>query len=196
MILENDFRFRRYNKELAERVSGFDCGDKDLNDFFREDAFNYDAQLLGRSYCFLSATDNDIAAAFTLSNSAIRVTELPNNARRRLVKLIPWIKQGRNYPAVLIGRLGVNVKYRNQKLGLQIIDFIKAWFLSDHNKTGCRFIVVDAYNREDVLHFYSNNHNDFSFLFRDVYQEKICNSIPEEEPLRTRQMYFDLATLL
>lgn len=196
MNLEKDFLFRRYNKELAEKVPVFDCGDDDLNDFFREDAFNYDAQLLGKSYCFLSASDNTIAAVFTLSNSAIRVTELPNNAKRRLVKLIPWIKQGRNYPAVLIGRLGVSKNFRNQKLGSQIIDFIKAWFLSNHNKTGCRFIVVDAYNREDVLHFYSNDNNKFSFLFKDENQEKAYNNIPEEEPLRTRQMYFDLATLL
>lgn len=196
MILEKDFLFRRYNKELAGKLPAFDCGDEDLNAFFQEDAFNYDAQLLGRSYCFLSALEGDIAAVFTLSNSAIRVAELPNNAKRRLVKLIPWVKQGRNYPAVLIGRLGVSRKYRNQKIGSQIIDFIKAWFLSDHNKTGCRFVVVDAYNKEDVLHFYSNDNNKFSFLFKEESQEKLYNSIPADENLKTRQMYFDLATLL
>ena len=196
MILEKDFLFRRYNKELAGKLPVFDCGDEDLNAFFQEDAFNYDAQLLGRSYCFLSALEGDIAAVFTLSNSAIRVAELPSNAKRRLVKLIPWVKQGRNYPAVLIGRLGVSRKYRNQKIGSQIIDFIKAWFLSNHNKTGCRFVVVDAYNKEDVLHFYSNANNKFSFLFKEESQEKLYNSIPADENLKTRQMYFDLATLL
>ena len=196
MILEKDFLFRRYNKELAGKLPAFDCGDEDLNAFFQEDAFNYDAQLLGRSYCFLSASHGDIASVFTLSNSAIRVAELPNNAKRRLVKLIPWVKQGRNYPAVLIGRLGVSRKYRNQKIGSQIIDFIKAWFLSNHNKTGCRFVVVDAYNKEDVLHFYSNANNKFSFLFKEESQEKLYNSIPADENLKTRQMYFDLATLL
>jgi len=196
LILEKDFLFRRYNKELAGKLPVFDCGDEDLNAFFQEDAFNYDAQLLGRSYCFLSALEGDIAAIFTLSNSAIRVAELPNNAKRRLVKLIPWVKQGRNYPAVLIGRLGVSRKYRNQKIGSQIIDFIKAWFLSNHNKTGCRFVVVDAYNKEDVLHFYSNASNKFSFLFKEESQEKLYNSIPADENLKTRQMYFDLATLL
>lgn len=196
MTLEKDFLFRRYNKELAGKLPVFDCGDEDLNAFFQEDAFNYDAQLLGRSYCFLSALEGDIAAIFTLSNSAIRVAELPNNAKRRLVKLIPWVKQGRNYPAVLIGRLGVSRKYRNQKIGSQIIDFIKAWFLSNHNKTGCRFVVVDAYNKEDVLHFYSNANNKFSFLFKEESQEKLYNSIPADENLKTRQMYFDLATLL
>jgi GNAT superfamily N-acetyltransferase len=196
LILEKDFLFRRYNKELARKLPAFDCGDEDLNAFFQEDAFNYDAQLLGRSYCFLSALEGDIAAVFTLSNSAIRVAELPNNAKRKLVKLIPWVKQGRNYPAVLIGRLGVSQKYRNKKIGSQIIDFIKAWFLSDHNKTGCRFIVVDAYNKKDVLHFYSNDNNNFSFLFKEESQEKMYNSIPADEALKTRQMYFDLAALL
>ena len=196
MILEKDFLFRRYNKDLAGKLPAFDCGDEDLNAFFQEDAFNYDAQLLGRSYCFLSALEGDIAAVFTLSNSAIRVAELPSNAKRRLVKLIPWVKQGRNYPAVLIGRVGISRKYRNQKIGSQIIDFIKAWFLSNHNKTGCRFVVVDAYNKEDVLHFYSNANNKFSFLFKEESQEKLYNSIPADENLKTRQMYFDLATLL
>ena len=70
------------------------------------------------------------------------------------MKLIPWVKQGRNYPAVLIGRLGVSGKYRNQKIGSQIIDF------------------------------------------KEESQEKLYNSIPADENLKTRQMYFDLATLL
>ena len=51
-----------------------------------------------------------------------------------------------------------------------IIDFIKAWFLSDNN--------------------------NFSFLFKEESQEKLYNSIPADEALKTRQMYFDLAALL
>ena len=32
------------------------------------------------------------------------------------------------------------------------------WILSQAGlKTGCRFIVVDAYNKENVLHFYEKN---------------------------------------
>lgn len=29
------------------------------------------------------------------------------------------------------------------------MDFIKSWFVEPYNKTGCRYLVVDAYN-EDV----------------------------------------------
>lgn len=35
--------------------------------------------------------------------------------------------------------------------------FIKDWFRHEDNKTGCRFIVVDAYNEERVLKYYDKN---------------------------------------
>ena len=40
---------------------------------------------------------------------------------------------------------------------LQVIEYIASWFVHPDNKTGCRFIVVDAYNKENVLHFYEKN---------------------------------------
>ncbi len=62
-----------------------------------------------------------------------------------------------SYPAVLIGRLGVNKDYRipdgeENTTGNQLMDFIKTWFLIN-NKTGCRFIVVDSYNNDKALNY-------------------------------------------
>ena len=37
------------------------------------------------------------------------------------------------------------------------MSFIKDWFRHEDNKTGCRFIVVDAYNEEKVLRYYEKN---------------------------------------
>lgn len=34
------------------------------------------------------------------------------------------------------------------------MSFIKDWFRHEDNKTGCRFIVVDAYNEDKVLRYY------------------------------------------
>ena len=90
--------------------------------------------------------------------------------------------------------LGVNLKYKSMGVGSQILDFIKAWFVSDKNKTGCRFIIVDAYNNEKSYNFYIKN--GFSFLFKDENAEKIYNNINEKELLKTRLMYFDLITIL
>jgi len=192
--LETDCLFAVFDKSVLSKEYSFDCGDCDLNDFFKNDAINYAEQLLGRSYYFGSKKSGDIVGLFTVSNASIRVSDLPNNSKRRLGKEIPWAKQGRNYPAVLVGRLGVNLKYKAMGLGSQILDFIKAWFVSEKNKTGCRFIIVDAYNNPKSCDFYVRN--GFSFLFKDEIAEKSYNSISENEQLKTRLMYFDLITII
>jgi len=96
----------------------------------------------------------------------------------------------RSYPAVLIGRFGVNIILLRSGVGCEVMDFIKSWFIEPKNKTGCRFLVVDAYNEEIPIKFYSKN--GFSFLFNTEPQEKEYLNIPENIPLKTRLMYFDL----
>ncbi|WP_419072488.1 hypothetical protein [Phocaeicola coprocola] len=72
----------------------------------------------------------------------------------------------------------------------QVIEYIASWFVHPDNKTGCRFIVVDAYNKENVLHFYEKN--GFKFLYSTESLEKEANHIPEDEHLESRMMYLDL----
>ena len=97
-----------------------------------------------------------------------------------------------NYPAVLIGRLGVSVAYQGKGLniGTQILDYIKGWFRSFDNKTGCRFIVVDAYNNDKTLHFYEKN--GFKPLYKTEQVERDFLELRDGEPLETRFMFFDL----
>ncbi|MEB2784474.1 hypothetical protein [Algoriphagus persicinus] len=104
----------------------------------------------------------------------------------------------RSYPAVLIGRLGVHKDFRNiegeeQRLGDQLMDFIKSWFIDSANKTGCRFIVVDAYNEFKPLRYYHSN--GFVELFSTEDQEKEFTGIQADQVLVTRLLYFDLIIL-
>ena len=177
----------------------FDCGNQDLNDFFRNDALNYTSELLGKSYCFTYDEDpTEIVCAFTISNDSIKTTNLPNARKKKVSKAIPRPKQMRSYPAVLIGRLGVHKEFRNikgeeQRIGDQLMDFIKSWFVDGANKTGCRFIVVDAYNSFKALRYYTGN--GFIELFGTEEQEKEFTGIPEDQDLDTRLMFFDLILL-
>lgn len=57
-------------------------------------------------------------------------------------------------------------------------------------KTGCRFVVVDAYNVSKPLHFYTKN--DFQCLYATEHEEKAAFNIPESEKLNSRMMCFDL----
>ena len=134
-----------------------------------------------------------IVCAFTISNDSIKVADLPNSRKKRVNELIPRAKHFKSYPAVLIGRLGVNIEFKGKGVGPELMDFIKAWFIDGENKTGCRFIVVDSYNESGPLSFYTKC--DFKTLFSTEEQEKQYLNIPGDEKLSTRLMYFDLIVL-
>lgn len=191
---------RLYNQEILDSCVPFDCGNDDLNDFFRNDALNYTSQLLGKSYCFtLDDNETQVVAAFTLSNDSIKTFSLPNARKKKVNSDIPRPKQMKSYPAVMIGRLGVNVDFRKvlvedqKSIGDQVMDFVKAWFVDKANKTGCRFVIVDSYNSEKALRYYKRN--GFRELFSSEEQEKENSGLDPNSELKTRLMYFDLIVL-
>lgn len=136
-------------------------GDKDLEDFFHHNALLYAQERLGKTYCFVNNEGDfsEIVAFFTVSNDSVKTTFIPKPSANKVQRTIPGQKHLRTYPAVLLGRLGVNKKYqgRNFLVGQQVMNFIKTWFVQEDNKTGCRFLVVDAYNQPKVLSFYERN---------------------------------------
>ena len=188
-----------YNAQLLAFCDTFDCDNADLNDFFRDDALNYQSELLGKTYCFtLDENPKIIVCAFTISNDSIKTTHLPNSRKKKVIQEIPRQKQMRSYPAVLIGRLGVNRNYRfiqgeTERTGKQLMDFIKSWFIDGANKTGCRFIVVDSYNTPRPLKYYADN--EFVPLFSTEDQEKEFTGLKPDDSLATRLMYYDLIVL-
>lgn len=193
-FLADKCTFSVLDELVLKSSSIFDCGHPDLNDFFANDCIAYSKELLGKSYCFrLDDDPSIITCAFTVSNDSIKVNYLPNSRKKKLVKAIPRPKQFRSYPAVLIGRLGVNQDFKRVGIGKELMNFIKSWFIDFNNKTGCRFIVVDAYNEANPIKYYRDN--DFEFLFSTEEQEKEYMGLLHDEPLKTRLMYFDLIVL-
>ncbi len=184
----------KWDGKIQETCHRFTCGDDDLDDFFQNDAMRYQKELLGKTYCFiLDENPKTIVCMFTLSNDSIRVDVIPNNRGRKLSQDIPREKRMRRYPGVLIGRLGINAAFRNKGIGTELLDFIKSWFIDEENKTGCRFLIVDAYNSEAPLGFYIKN--DFLFLFSSELQEAENLGYDLAKALHTRLMYYDLKKL-
>ena len=174
-----------------EEIEGFTCGDRDLDDFFTNDCFAYSKELLGKTYCFRMDTNpRVVVCAFTLANAGVRVSDLPNARKKKIEADIPHIKALKDYPAVLVARLGVSKDYRSLNIGSDALSYIKLWFLEPYNKTGCRFMIVDAYNNAETISFYEKN--GFKFLYSTESLEKEANHIPEDEHLESRMMYLDL----
>lgn len=71
-LLQNSCGGFPYPVTTQGELESFSCGDKDLDDFFHQDAFLYAEQLLGKTY-FFSTTGDDkkIVCAFTLANDSI-----------------------------------------------------------------------------------------------------------------------------
>lgn len=186
--------FSSLTKEMLDEAEKFSCGNEDLDGFFFHDAVSYAENLFGKSYCYTTEGDkNEIVCAFTVSNASIFTRWLPNSRKKKVGKLVPHVKQDLIFPAVLIGRLGISIKYQHLHLGSEVLDFIKAWFVEPNNKTRCRYLVVDAYNTEVPLAFYKKN--GFDFIFSTEEQEKNYRQIISDSPLKTRLMFFDLIVI-
>lgn len=173
--------------QVQRGLDRFRCGDEDLDVFFREDALAYEQALFGKTYAFVGDETHGIASMFTVSNGSLQARWL----RRALKDRLPYPKRiVHSYPSVLIGRLAVSRDLQNGGIGSEMLDFLKIWFADPHNKTGCRFLAVDAYNEPKVLEFYKRN--GFSFIFKSEEEERASIQLRREEPLRTRMMCCDL----
>lgn len=173
----SDFDYKRL--EFGCGLKPFYCGEGDLDGFYKDDAIPHLDQLLAVTY-FFEARDHAVGF-FSVQNDSINKANSSTGIFSGIKNNMPEGKRYVFFPAVKIGRLGVHSDYQRCKIGTQIIDFIKALFIVK-NKTGCRFITVDAYNKPGVLSFYQNN--GFEFLSH------------KDNKRKTRSMYFDLITFI
>ncbi|MFH0861457.1 MAG: hypothetical protein V1875_00365 [Candidatus Altiarchaeota archaeon] len=128
---------------------GFDCGDKDLNEFLHEDALDHAKNMIAVTYAFMHA--GRMLGYFSLSTFAIE-------PRKRALRILH--RRGKKYklfPAVLIGRLCVSESRQGVGVGSKIISAIIATVMKLSEDIGCRFVVVESYPDERVLKFYQSN---------------------------------------
>lgn len=185
MVLLGDCKLVRLTPETI--IKPFDCGDADLNEFLVQDSKNFLSGLLAVTYLY--EYGDETVSFFCVSNDKVSHDEkvahgekvFSNSEWEEFQKDFPEGKRLRGYPAVKIGRLGINKKYKRMGIGTELLDRLKMSF-TENNKTGCRFVTVDAYNDPGVLAFYA--HNGFDFLTKT------------DAEFKTRLMYFDLVRFI
>lgn len=142
------------------------AGDEDIDDFLLHDArIHYDRKM-AVTYVLRMCEDDEILAFATLQNDAVKIRGMDE---------FPY----QSFPAVKIGRLGVAQCYQRKGIGSFLIDMI-ARFMCHDNRTGCRYITLDAYNKEETLSFYRKN----GFI--------LLKEFPDMASRRTLPMYRDL----
>lgn len=160
---------------------------------------------MGKTYVLTQKQTNEeiklhipkkIVTFFTLANDSIRLTNKISDEHRELFLEDTDLRDKtiKRFPAVLLGRLGTNHDFLGQGYGTAVMNFIKSMFTTN-NRTGCRFIIVDALNNERTINYYKE-HNGFQFLIEDERLEaKYVGIGVGRLPLNTRLMYFDLLSL-
>jgi GNAT superfamily N-acetyltransferase len=152
-----------------------DAEDRDLEEFLATDARQHFVDRIAVTYALTSNEAPHIPLGFaTLANDAIvigRENSLPE------VAAYPYA----SFPAVKIGRFGIVLPLQKQGLGGLFLAMLTT-MMREGNRTGCRFITVDAWRNKkagvNVTPFYKKH--GFAIL---PCREKTSHYIP---------MYFDL----
>lgn len=132
-------RFRVEPFHETQRVKGFTCGNRDLDDFLNtKEVKEFDEAGLGKTY--LVFCDGDLIAYYTISNDSLRADDL------KTVKSFSKAAEEKveAFPAVKIGRLAVATAWRNRGVGRQILADIAAEALFQGQRSGVRLLVLES----------------------------------------------------
>lgn len=152
--IASSFQIRRLSKD--EKIDSFNCGDDDLNDFILNESRLYTRARLAVSYVIERKDSFKVVGFFSLANDRISISDFETKTEFNKFRKKRFVNEKRikSYPAVKICRLAIDESVKGMSLGTFILDFIKSYFVID-NKTGCRFITVDAYL--NAVPFYLKN---------------------------------------
>jgi GNAT superfamily N-acetyltransferase len=148
-------------------MTQFCCKIPDLNDFLKDDANKQKEAMLNVTY--LALYDKKVIAYFTLSTDNIKISNLQENYGKKFKGKNVYYKI---FPAIKIGRFGVDENYENKGVGKFLFQWIIHYSLKISKKIGFRFITIDSYG--SAYEFYKK------MRCRDALKdEKIKNKLEE-----------------
>ncbi|HJJ45836.1 MAG TPA: GNAT family N-acetyltransferase [Methanocorpusculum sp.] len=140
-----DTRYSITRLSAETNLTGFDCGDEDLNNFLFEDALKNQRDLI--SVTKIMQQNASIIGYYTL---------VPDTLERGRISLSDKIEgyPYRKYPTHKLARLAVDKNYQKMGYGGKLLgEFFKdVWLLIAEE--GGRFITVDA--RSEAVEFYKH----------------------------------------
>jgi hypothetical protein len=196
-IGRNEIHYQGFILRPCKAVpTSFSCGKEDLNEFFTKDQFRYDEQLLAKTYVLTpdGGDDNRPKALVSFCNDSIRTESFEiNKDFKEIQKQVPYGKRYKSLPAVKIARLGVQQEWKKQKIGSLLLNMTKLLFLTE-NRTGCRYVTVDAYKTKQAIGFYMSN--KFRFMRgeeKEEYETRLTDpAFEEEDSDNSVAMYYNL----
>jgi GNAT superfamily N-acetyltransferase len=126
-------------------VTDFDCGVDSLNEWLGKRAAKN--QAIGASRTFVVTNGEIVIGYYCLCGAAIDRIELPKAKQRNMPDPIP---------AVLIGRLAVDLRYQGQKIGVSLLQDAICRIITASQSIGIAYILVHAVD-DAAKRFYELN---------------------------------------
>jgi predicted N-acetyltransferase YhbS len=126
-------------------VADFNCSVESLNEWLGKRAWKN--QVLGVSRTFVVCDGEIIIGYYCLSSAAIDRIALPKARQRNMPDPIP---------AVLIGRLAVDLQYQGQKIGVSLLQDAICRIITASQSIGVAYILVHALD-DGAKRFYEVN---------------------------------------
>jgi predicted N-acetyltransferase YhbS len=118
-------------------IADFDCGVESLNDWLRKRAWKNQASNVSRTY--VVCKEKNIIGYYCLSSAAIDREDMPKSQQRNMPDPIP---------AVLIGRLAVDLKYKGRGIGAGLLQDALVRIVTASQTVGIAYILVRALDVE------------------------------------------------
>lgn len=138
------FVIRRLAKEDR---SAFDCGTDSLDRYFRTQVSQDVRRHIATAFIAVERSTGVIAGFYTLAAAQVPLADLDEDWRRKLPRY-PAL------PAVLIGRLAIDRRFRGRGLGSALL--ADAAIRSIRSEIGAYFLIVDALD-EAAARFYRHH---------------------------------------
>lgn len=94
--------------------------------------------------------ENKIVEYFTVSMNGIEIDKLGKD--EKVNNTTP-----KKYPAMLIGRMGVDKKYRRKGIGSEICQFCRGLAIEIGQKVACRYVMLHTTDDKNKIQFYNKS---------------------------------------
>lgn len=131
--------------ELNDRIDvrKFCCEDDEVNDYFHNKALINNKMFISKAYVVINKNNNDIVGIFTLSASLLKLTEKEQYGISRV-------------PTILLGRIGIDNKYRKQNLGRFLLEQAIGICEEVKKLIGCRLLMTESISGSKILAYFKN----------------------------------------
>lgn len=169
----NDILGKYHYEKLSSKhdLSKFSCGVDDRDDFLKSDALKQQEKNLNVTY--LAIYEDEILGYASILADSITCKEIDKNIPTKYP----------DYPAVKIGRLAVDEKYKGMHIGTAILDSICKLIKKMSKRLGIGYITLDAYC--SARNFYLKN----EFRYMQIHNPKKLKRTSKRNPTTSVAMY-------